>query len=98
MGMGSSPTGTTVIGDIEGSSTVTLTSNQIPVHNHAITSQVVAPGGAAEHAATPPSGGSSDHPTPMGFTRRRQQSMRRFHPPLSAQPGVRSRTTTCSPI
>ncbi len=67
MGMGSSSAGTTVMGDVLGSSTVTLTSNQIPIHNHAIISQVVAPGGAAEHAATPPSGGSIGPSNPDGL-------------------------------
>lgn len=67
MGMGSFGGLSTQLGDIQGSSTVTLTNNQIPIHNHAIISQVVAPGGAAEHAATPPSGGSIGPSNPDGL-------------------------------
>jgi microcystin-dependent protein len=65
---GTGPNGiSTVMGDVQGSSTVTLTSNQIPIHNHAIVSQVVAPGGAAEHAATPSSGASIGTTNPDGL-------------------------------
>ena len=56
-----------VIGEVQGGSTVTLTSNQIPIHNHAIISQVVATGGAAEHAATPSSGASIGPSNPDGL-------------------------------
>ena len=55
------------MGEVQGSSTVTLLSSQIPIHNHAIISQVVAPGGAAEHAATPPSGSSIGPSNPDGL-------------------------------
>ena len=34
---------------------VTLTTNQIPIHNHPILSEIVAPGGAPERTATPTS-------------------------------------------
>lgn len=67
MGQGNGPAGNTVMGDVLGSSTLTLTSNQMPIHNHTIISQVVAPGGAAEHAATPTSGLSIGPSNPDGL-------------------------------
>jgi microcystin-dependent protein len=68
MHWGNGPGGfTSEIGEVQGSSTVTLLSSQIPIHNHAIISQVVAPGGAAEHAATPPSGASIGPSNPDGL-------------------------------
>jgi microcystin-dependent protein len=68
MNQGTGPGGfSTVLGEVQGSSTVTLTSSQIPQHNHAIISQVVAPGGAAEHAATPAIGASIGPSNPDGL-------------------------------
>jgi microcystin-dependent protein len=68
MHWGTSPGGfNSVIGEVQGSSTVTLLSSQIPIHNHPIVSQVVAPGGAAEHAATPSSGASIGPSNPDGL-------------------------------
>lgn len=43
----------TTIAQIQGTENVTLTTNQIPIHNHAIVSAIVAPGGATEHLANP---------------------------------------------
>jgi len=43
----------TGLGQTQGSATVTLTTSQIPAHAHAIISENVEPGGAAEHAAAP---------------------------------------------
>jgi len=43
----------TVIGEVQGTTTVTLTTAQIPQHQHAIDAAVVAPGGAPERTATP---------------------------------------------
>ena len=68
MDQGNGPNGSSsLMGETQGSSTVTLLSNQIPIHNHAIISQVVAPGGAAEHAATPTTGGSIGPSNPDGL-------------------------------
>jgi microcystin-dependent protein len=68
MHWGSGPGGfTTTVAEIQGNATVTLTSNQIPIHNHAIISQVVAPGGAAEHAASPPTGAYIGPSNPDGL-------------------------------
>jgi len=57
----------TSIGEVQGNSTVTLISGQIPAHNHTVVSQVVAPGGAAEHAAAPQSGASIGPSNPDGL-------------------------------
>jgi microcystin-dependent protein len=43
----------TQIGQVQGSTIVTLTQAQMPQHRHAITTAVVAPGGAPERTATP---------------------------------------------
>ena len=43
----------TVLGQPLGATNVTLTTNQIPIHNHSILSEMVAPGGAPERTATP---------------------------------------------
>lgn len=56
MHWGTGPSGFTgVIGQAFGTTTVTLTSNQIPVHNHAVIAQITPPGGAPERVATPTS-------------------------------------------
>jgi microcystin-dependent protein len=44
---------TTVIGQVQGSTFVTLTQAQMPQHRHTIVTAVVAPGGALERTATP---------------------------------------------
>jgi len=51
--MGTGPGGTTVIGQPQGQTTVTLTQAQMPQHTHSIVTAVVAPGGAPERTATP---------------------------------------------
>jgi microcystin-dependent protein len=43
----------TVLGEVKGAPTVTLGVTQIPIHTHSIVSELVAPGGVNEHAATP---------------------------------------------
>jgi microcystin-dependent protein len=54
MHWGNGPGGfNTEIGEVQGQTSVTLTSQQIPQHVHAITTAVVAPGGAPERTATP---------------------------------------------
>lgn len=45
----------TVLGQAQGTSTVTPTINQIPQHRHTILSEMMAPGGVLEHAASPTS-------------------------------------------
>jgi len=52
MHWGNGPGLTTVIGQVEGAETVTLTINQLPAHAHSIVSELIAPGGVNEHAAT----------------------------------------------
>jgi len=47
------PSGNTVLGEVQGSPTVALASTQIPIHTHTVTAAIIAPGGAAEHTATP---------------------------------------------
>src|ERR1700726_41194 len=44
---------TTVLGQVRGSTSVTLTTAQIPAHSHTIMTAVVAPGGALERTAIP---------------------------------------------
>ena len=54
MHWGTGPGGfNTVIGQTQGTETVTLTANQIPVHTHAMNSMRVPPGGAPLHLAAP---------------------------------------------
>lgn len=56
MHWGSPPSGfNTVIGQTQGTTTVTLTTQQIPAHNHIATAEMVQPGGAPERVATPTS-------------------------------------------
>jgi len=53
MHTGTGPSGlTNQIAQLQGVETVTLFANQIPIHTHAIVSELIAPGGVAEHAAT----------------------------------------------
>ena len=49
-GTGLSPT---VIGEAQGTSTVTVTSSALPQHTHTLTAYVTAPGGAPERLASP---------------------------------------------
>jgi len=42
-----------IIGQLQGTESVTLLSSQIPAHTHLITTAIVAPGGVNEHVATP---------------------------------------------
>jgi microcystin-dependent protein len=42
-----------VLGQSTGSANVTLTTNQMPSHIHSIVSEIVEPGGATEHSASP---------------------------------------------
>jgi microcystin-dependent protein len=54
MHWGNGPGGfNTVIGEVLGSPTVQLNSNQIPYHGHNVTAAMIAPGGAGEHVASP---------------------------------------------
>jgi len=63
MHWGTSPGFNTVIGEVQGTTTVTLTSQQIPLHNHAVTAAQV--GGTGEEVASPSSsaylGNSTGH-------------------------------------
>jgi microcystin-dependent protein len=43
----------TVLGQEQGTTSVTLISTQMPVHTHSVNSTVVAPGGLLEHTASP---------------------------------------------
>ena len=45
----------TVIGQVQGTESVTLSTQQIPAHTHTVTAQIVQPGGAPERVATPTS-------------------------------------------
>jgi microcystin-dependent protein len=54
---GTSPAGfSTTIGQTLGTETVALAGNQVAAHNHAVVGEIVAPGGANEHIATPATG------------------------------------------
>jgi microcystin-dependent protein len=55
MHQGTSSQLTTVIGELMGTETVTLLTPQIPSHAHTIVAEMIAPGGAPEHAASPTS-------------------------------------------
>ena len=44
---------TSIIGQLQGTETVTLTTNQIPAHTHLVTAAIIAAGGVNEHVATP---------------------------------------------
>src|SRR4051794_18209401 len=44
---------TTTIGQVQGTSTVTLTPQQIPSHNHTITAAQIGAGSSGEHVAVP---------------------------------------------
>jgi microcystin-dependent protein len=48
----------TVIGEAQGSSTVTLLNSEMPIHQHTIVTAITEPGGAPERAAAPSSGTS----------------------------------------
>ena len=50
--------GSTVIGEAQGTETVTLISGQLPVHTHAVTTEFLPPGGAAQRVATATSSAS----------------------------------------
>jgi microcystin-dependent protein len=43
----------TALGEVQGSTTVSLLTNQIPVHNHLIRAATTASGGQAERSSTP---------------------------------------------
>ena len=54
MHSGTGPGGfNTIIGQINGTPTVTLNSTQMPSHAHTVVSELIAPGGVNEHVATP---------------------------------------------
>jgi microcystin-dependent protein len=54
MHWGSGPGGfNTVIGEVQGSTTVTLNSNEMPIHNHTITASAIAAGAGSERTAIP---------------------------------------------
>jgi len=54
MHWGNGPGGfNTVIGEVQGTTTITLTTNTIPLHNHVINAAAIAAGGAPERSATP---------------------------------------------
>jgi microcystin-dependent protein len=54
MHSGTGPGGfNTIIGQINGTPTVTLNSTQMPIHAHTVVSELIAPGGVNEHVATP---------------------------------------------
>jgi microcystin-dependent protein len=56
MHWGAGPGGfNTIIGQVQGTSSATLTTNQIPAHAHAVNPVRVLPGGALEHLAAPSS-------------------------------------------
>ena len=54
MHWGSGPGGfTTVLGEVQGSTAVTLMSTQMPIHNHTITASSIAAGAGSERSAGP---------------------------------------------
>jgi microcystin-dependent protein len=54
MHWGDGPGGfSTQLGEVQGSTTVTLISNQMPIHNHTVTASSVAAGGGSERTAVP---------------------------------------------
>jgi microcystin-dependent protein len=56
MHWGNGPGGfNTVIGQFQGTPTLTLLATQMPAHAHTIVSELIAPGGVNEHVATPTS-------------------------------------------
>jgi len=77
----------TVIGEVQGSANVTLASNQMPIHNHSIVSAVVAPGGAAEHAAAPAAGDFIGPSNPDGLYKTSPTINATFAPPMSTTGG-----------
>jgi microcystin-dependent protein len=67
MHWGNGPGGfNTVIGQVQGTPTVTLTTNQIPAHAHTINSMRVPSGGALEHRAAPSSTAFISNSNPDG--------------------------------
>jgi microcystin-dependent protein len=68
MHAGNGPGGfNTTIGEVFGTTSVTLTVNQIPQHAHAVFAESVAPGGGAEHSASPTSSAFIGSSNPDGI-------------------------------
>jgi microcystin-dependent protein len=56
-----------LLGQLTGEANHSLIISEMPAHNHGITSEIIEPGGATEHAASPTSGASIGPSNPDGL-------------------------------